>query len=153
MPKLSWYHLVGRNGSLLPPAQLGNWKVKEALPSVSLGPWDLPPALLCLCSPLSSVFQEGRHTWQKKLERPGNPTGRQGYSQSSREKRQKERLLKVSRGDQLGDKQVLMGASSKVCVRRKQEKREAGFSLGRRGRGRPEPSSAAVDEGERACGQ
>lgn len=36
MPKLSWYHLVGRNGSLLGPAQLGNWKVREALPSVSL---------------------------------------------------------------------------------------------------------------------
>lgn len=42
----------------------------------------LPSALLCPYRPLSSVFWEGGHTWQK-LERPGSPTGNQGYYQSS----------------------------------------------------------------------
>lgn len=42
----------------------------------------LPSALLCPYRPLSSVYWEGGHTWQK-LERPGSPTGKQGYYQSS----------------------------------------------------------------------
>lgn len=54
----------------------------------------------------------------------GTPQGGKVRIKAAEQEHQLKGLLKVSRGDQLDDKQFLIWASSKVCIQRKQEKRD-----------------------------